>query len=210
MKCPICFANVADDAANCGSCGSPMRKSINFCSNCGQNTKPEWSNCKYCGNPLICADSAKKTSSAGDASEPQTPPPGAHKENPRYSHTSAGYTPPEYKRDNAEYGGRRCPRSAFEAGLYRMLDFKNFDPAEDLFIPNSRLTAVILAVVGGSFGAHDFYLGNYRSGFIHIALMMLSFVGGITTAISVIWSLYDAYRLIAGEINFTADGTKLK
>jgi TM2 domain-containing membrane protein YozV len=52
---------------------------------------------------------------------------------------------------------------------------------------NSQTTAVLLAMFGGIFGLHHFYLGDRRRGFIYLAffwIMIPMFIG-----------LYDAVKL---------------
>ena len=54
--------------------------------------------------------------------------------------------------------------------------------------PRSRLAAVLLAVLLGGFGAHWFYLGRRRRGWLYAALFVLgSFIAGPVDALRFIW-----------------------
>ena len=70
--------------------------------------------------------------------------------------------------------------------------------------PKSKLIAGILAIVLGSVGIHDFYLGYTKKGVIHL-LMYVFFLGWISHA----WALFEALYIFIGRISTDADGNPL-
>ena len=70
--------------------------------------------------------------------------------------------------------------------------------------PKSRLIAGILAIVLGSIGAHDFYLGYTKKGIAHL-VMYVFFLGWF----SGVWALIEALYIFTGRIDTDADGNPL-
>ncbi|MBQ5327016.1 MAG: NINE protein [Oscillospiraceae bacterium] len=70
--------------------------------------------------------------------------------------------------------------------------------------PKSKLIAGILAIVLGSRGIHDFYLGYTSKGVAHL-LMYVFFLGWA----SQIWALVEALYIFTGKISTDADGLPL-
>ena len=70
--------------------------------------------------------------------------------------------------------------------------------------PKSRIIAGILAIVLGSIGAHDFYLGYTKKGIIHL-LMFVFFLGWFSS----IWALIEALYIFTGKTDTDADGNPL-
>ena len=70
--------------------------------------------------------------------------------------------------------------------------------------PKSKLIAGILAIVLGSAGVHDFYLGYTSKGIVHL-LMYIFFMGWL----SQIWALGEALYIFTGKISTDADGVPL-
>ncbi len=68
----------------------------------------------------------------------------------------------------------------------------------------SKKTAMILAVVLGFTGLHNFYLGYNTKGLIQLILFILSF-----GFISYVWSVVETVMLITGNITKDANGTIL-
>ena len=68
----------------------------------------------------------------------------------------------------------------------------------------SKKVAAILALLLGTIGVHDFYLGNTKTGIIKVVLGVFS--GGV---ISGIWSLIDFVRILTGSISTDALGNPL-
>lgn len=67
----------------------------------------------------------------------------------------------------------------------------------------SKLVAILLALLVGGFGIHDFYLGYNKYGVIKIILTVCTGVGGS------IWALVDFVRLLTGSLHTDANGVEL-
>jgi TM2 domain-containing membrane protein YozV len=68
----------------------------------------------------------------------------------------------------------------------------------------SRWIATLLAVLFGWLGAHRFYLGHYKIGFIQVAGLLL--IQGYIA----VWAIFDALLLFSGHINKDGKGRPLK
>lgn len=75
------------------------------------------------------------------------------------------------------------------------------DPAE--FSDRSRLTAGLLGIFLGGFGAHRFYLGSICVGLIQLALFP------ITNGLSAIWGFVEGIMCLTGAMR-DADGRPLR
>ncbi len=70
--------------------------------------------------------------------------------------------------------------------------------------PKSRVIAGILAILLGSMGIHQFYLGYTKKGLTHL-LMFVFFLGWI----SQIWAIYEALTILTGRITHDGNGMPL-
>ncbi len=70
--------------------------------------------------------------------------------------------------------------------------------------PKSKLIAGILAIVLGSAGIHDFYLGYTSKGIAHL-LMYVFFLGWA----SQLWALVEALYIFTGRTSTDANGVPL-
>lgn len=70
--------------------------------------------------------------------------------------------------------------------------------------PKSKLIAGLLAIVLGSMGIHDFYLGYTRKGVTHL-LMWVFFLGWF----SELWALVEALFIFTGKTSEDANGIPL-
>ena len=78
-------------------------------------------------------------------------------------------------------------------------------------LPKSRRVAIILGVLCGSIGVHNFYLGYTSKGFIQLVLFFLGFFTiGITSTIALIWGLMDVVHLFNGKIDRDGDDYLLR
>ncbi len=82
-------------------------------------------------------------------------------------------------------------------------------PPEDRFeekqSSKSRITAGVLALLLGTMGIHDFYLGYTKKGIIHLLLLMT----GVLSFASTAWAIGDGIMLLCGKINTDAEGSIL-
>lgn len=76
----------------------------------------------------------------------------------------------------------------------------------------SAYVAAILAVLGGAFGIHNFYLDNNRTAKIQliISIVGLFLTFGIATVIVEIWAIVEGLKILKGEINTDGTGAMIK
>lgn len=82
-------------------------------------------------------------------------------------------------------------------------DFSNSAVSASFY--KNRAIAIILRIVFGQFGVHNFYLGYNTKGAVQLVLFFCS--AGI---VSRIWSLWERFLLITGGISTDANGNPLK
>lgn len=80
----------------------------------------------------------------------------------------------------------------------------------------SKVTAILLAVFVGAFGAHNFYLGYTRNAVIQLILTIVGLLTMILLLIGVfpmiavgVWVVVDIIRLASGSISTDAHGNPL-
>lgn len=71
----------------------------------------------------------------------------------------------------------------------------------------SRIAAGLLGIFLGTFGIHNFYLGNKQRGKTQLFLTVFSL--GILSFISAIWGFVEGISILIGGINTDADGNPL-
>lgn len=74
----------------------------------------------------------------------------------------------------------------------------------------SRNIAGVIALIMGSFGIHNFYLGYKKKAIIQLCLGiggLLTF--GVTSTISGIWGICECISLLVGKINTDGEGKTL-
>ncbi len=79
------------------------------------------------------------------------------------------------------------------------------DRFEEKYSSKSRITAGVLALLLGTMGIHDFYLGNTKKGIIHLVLLMT----GIFSIASTVWAICDGIMLLCEKTNTDAKGNIL-
>lgn len=76
---------------------------------------------------------------------------------------------------------------------------------EEKYSKKSSTTAGILAILLGTLGIHDFYLGYTKKGIIHLIMA----ITGIFSIASTVWAIYDGIMLFCGKINKDGEGNIL-
>jgi TM2 domain-containing membrane protein YozV len=71
-----------------------------------------------------------------------------------------------------------------------------------------KLVAGLLALLIGSLGIHNFYLGNTGKGVAQLLITVLSC--GLLWIVSWIWSIVEGVQILTGTINTDANGVPLK
>ena len=102
-----------------------------------------------------------------------------------------------------------CPNCGYKVARHtqqaeNIMDQLNTGYQQIISRPKSRIIAGILAIVLGSIGAHDFYLGYTRKGITHL-LMFVFFLGWFSS----IWALIEALYIFTGKTATDADGNPL-
>ena len=72
----------------------------------------------------------------------------------------------------------------------------------------SRLVVLLLAILLGGFGAHNFYLGNAGKGVAQLLITLLSL--GLLAFIPVIWGLIEGIIMFGDKNAVDANGIPLK
>lgn len=74
----------------------------------------------------------------------------------------------------------------------------------------SKMVAGILAILLGTFGVHNFYLGNQKKAIIQLCLGIGGFLTcGITSLASAVWGIIEGIQILTGKITTDANGTPL-
>lgn len=76
----------------------------------------------------------------------------------------------------------------------------------------SRIAAGLFGMLMGTFGVHNFYLGNTQRGLIQILVATLGapLTCGLSTIAVWVWSLVEGVQILEGKIKMDANGIKLK
>lgn len=69
--------------------------------------------------------------------------------------------------------------------------------------PKSKIVAGLLGIFLGSWGIHNFYLGNTTRGIVQIIVSI------VTCGIGGLWGFIEGIMILAGSINTDANGTPL-
>lgn len=76
----------------------------------------------------------------------------------------------------------------------------------------SRIAAGLFGMLMGTFGVHNFYLGNTQRGLIQILVATLGAppTCGLSTVAVWVWSLVEGVQILEGKIKMDANVIKLK
>lgn len=91
--------------------------------------------------------------------------------------------------------------------ISRKDNHSSYSNSDENHAPKSKILAGILAIILGSFGVHNFYLGYKSKGFIQLAITIiscfnLSFITGA-------WALVEGIMILTGAIDKDAYGNTL-
>jgi DNA-directed RNA polymerase subunit RPC12/RpoP len=100
-----------------------------------------------------------------------------------------------------------CPHCGRKIGVKGVYEGNIFEDYGDVPVesPRKRTTATALAIFGGMFGAHNFYLGNTKKALSQLALGLMGF-----PFVSAIWGWTEAAKLSNHEIETDASGKYLQ
>ncbi|MDY0210970.1 MAG: TM2 domain-containing protein [Acholeplasma sp.] len=81
----------------------------------------------------------------------------------------------------------------------------NVDP-----LAKSKLAAGLLAILVGSLGIHNFYLGFKEKAIVQLLLTVVGWIVIVGPIISGVWALIEGIMIFTGSIDTDASGRKLK
>jgi len=84
---------------------------------------------------------------------------------------------------------------------------ENINSDLSTFSPKSKIIAGLLAIIFGSFGIHNFYLGYNGKAVAQLLMTLLGF--GALSLVSTIWGLIEGIMIFIGSINEDATGNPL-
>lgn len=76
------------------------------------------------------------------------------------------------------------------------------------YAQKEKLVAGLLGILLGTFGVHNFYLGNTGKAVAQLLITVLSC--GILAIVSSIWGLVEGIMILTGSIDTDANGVPLK
>jgi len=188
-SCPYCRAPVddADEIVTCDSCATPHHADC-YAENAG---------CTVFGCANAPVDEPAVSVSAADLVRPYSVSAAAAVAAPPTP------TPPPPRREGSTTSAAPPPRVALNGtpqpwsapGPARTLTFGGYNAPQSLELPapyiprRSRITYILLGVLLGAFGGHNFYAGYTRRAVIQLLITLFTcFFGGI---VSWIWALYE-------------------
>lgn len=165
------------------------------CKRCGKAMDSVFNVCPYCGLPV--ADTENENEQFAQPQNEQQ----SQQSQPNQQHGyQNGYTQPN---QGAPYNG----------GYYQ----QNYYPPNSGYTPaprpqRSAYIAAMLAIIGGMFGLHNFYLDNSKRATIQLVVSLAGFVltFGIATIAVEVWAITEALKILKGEINTDGTGAMIK
>ena len=108
--------------------------------------------------------------------------------------------------DSSAYACKNCGTvlNGHSGGSYNSNPYNN-NPRPGMMRPKSRVIAGVLALIVGSFGIHNFYLGYTNKAVAQLILAVLS-----CGLVSGVWAFVEAILIFAGTINTDANGIYLE
>lgn len=147
---------------------------------------------------------------AVQASSPPPPVP-----EPQIPEQQAGnnYVPPRYhtpQSDNAPYGSSAAySQNIPQPPLVEQETYQNYYPAPPPGYPQkSRLAAGMLAIIYGTFGVHNFYLGNQSKAVVQLVLSLIGglLTCGLLTFAVFIWGFVEGILIFLCNDKYIYDG----
>ena len=89
---------------------------------------------------------------------------------------------------------------------------QNYNPYTGAPLSGIDPPAGLFGMLMGTFGVHNFYLGNTQRGLIQILVATLGapLTCGLSTVAVWVWSLVEGVQILEGKIKMDANGIKLK
>lgn len=194
MFCKNCGEVLTDTEVVCRQCGFAAGTGDRYCEQCGTETPAYAVLCEVCGKKVE-HDSAMQDMAFQTMPEQQfqqqsqtqfaTQQQNTFQSQPVFQ-TPNVYPTPRQPMQQQRMSVYPTPAANQQSSVYpapnsRRMYFRN----------KKKGIYVLLGLLFGSMGVHDFYIGRYKQGFIHLAL---AFVGGLSVA-SWIWALIEVLCL---------------
>ena len=162
-----------------------------FCTNCGTALANDAPACPACGAPI-----------APPAPQPTAPPQQPYEQ----QMPNQGQVPPQYTQTppQGQYG--QVPPQGVPP--YQQPIPPQYAPVPPGYQPKSKVVAGVLAILIGSLGIHNFYLGYTNKGLIQLLVSVLTC--GIAATAMWIWAIVEGVQILNGTIAVDAKGVPLK
>lgn len=163
------------------------------CKICSRAMDDSFNVCPYCGN------AATETVNENEQSAQQP----NEQQNP-YNQNNYGYQN-NYTQPNAG--------QTYNGGYYQ----QTYSQPHSEYTPvprpqRSAYIAGILAIIGGMFGLHNFYLDNTKRATIQLVVSIVGLVltFGVATIAMEVWGIIEGLKILKGEINTDGTGAMIK
>ena len=184
-----------------------------FCTQCGKPVGENDNFCAFCATPVQRVQAEPATEQQLPQEEPIQVPENSAEIPPQYT------MPQQQAQPASQPQGNLCPvcgKPVYPQAVIcvhcgaQMPQKQVGNPQQPLMEQKSRLTAGLLGILLGCFGAHNFYLGYTNRA---IAQLLITILGGclvIPAAAAAVWGLIEGIMLLTGSINVDAKGVPLK
>lgn len=175
------------------------------CKQCGRAMDDLFNVCPYCGFSINTATENEQAPSGNNYIPEENGGQNQYEQQSystayRYSQPETGHSQPN---QGPNYGG----------GYYQ----QNHYSSDTGYTPSPRpqrsaYIAGILAIVGGMFGLHNFYLDNTKRATIQLAVSVLGIflTFGIASIAMEVWAVTEGIKILKGEINTDGTGAMIK
>lgn len=128
----------------------------------------------------------------------QAPQPDAAPVQPDPAAQNGGYQPPQYTQQYQQPPYQQpyqqpYPQNPYGQGGYQ----QNPYPSQKAYTQKSRIAAALLAIMFGTFGVHNFYIGRIGIGIAQLAITVVSC--GFLSVASLIWGIVEGIQLLQGK-----------
>lgn len=163
------------------------------CKICSRAMDDSFNVCPYCGNAA--------NSTANDNGQTAQQP--NEQQNP-YNQNNYGY-----RNNNAQPDVGATPNG----GYYQQTCYQTHSDYTPAPRPQrSAYIAGILAIIGGMFGLHNFYLDNTKRATIQLVVTLAGLVltFGVASIAMEVWAVIEGLKILKGEINTDGTGAMIK
>lgn len=160
------------------------------CKRCGKAMDSVFNVCPYCGLNVV---------DMGNESEQSSQPQNDQQNENAYAHQNGC--------------AQTNQGTSYNGGYYQ----QNYYPPNTGYTPaprpqRSAYIAAFLAIFGGMFGLHNFYLDNTKRAITQLVISLVGMVltFGIATIAIEVWAVTEGLKILKGEINTDGTGAMIK